>query len=437
MSLSIQPYKGARDFYPEDKRLQKWIFANWRKIVERYGYEEYDAPIIELMDIYRAKTGEEIVNEQTYNFTDRGGREVAIRPEMTPTVSRMVAAKRQELGYPLRWYSIPNVWRYERPQQGRMREHWQLNVDLFGIETIDAELELIMIANDLLKAFGARKEMYEIRINSRRLMDLIFADYLELDVVQAHMMSKLFDKKNKMPEESFYREAAGIMVHDENEIRIDKLKLLFAAKSLADLPDSIVQSHSMREVQLLFTLMKENNITNARFDVGLMRGFDYYTDIVFEVYDTNLDNSRSLFGGGRYDGLVGLFGVENVPVAGFGFGDVRFIEFLHGHKLITDLGSETDCYLVVIGDILRQAQGVASLFRNEGVNVAVDISGKSIDKQIKNAVKKHIRYAVFVGEQELAEEQFTLKNLDSGIEEKHSLERIVSVLKDERIPHNS
>src|SRR6266702_3073596 len=160
MSLSTQPYKGARDFYPEDKRLQKYMFRIMRESVERMGYEEYDAPILESLDLYLAKTGEEIVNEQTYAFEDRGGRQVALRPEMTPTVSRMVAARRQELAYPLRWYSIPNLWRYERPQRGRLREHWQLNVDIFGVAGIEADHEIILVADQILRSFGAKSEMY-------------------------------------------------------------------------------------------------------------------------------------------------------------------------------------------------------------------------------------------------------------------------------------
>ena len=190
MKLSTQPYKGARDFYPEDKRAQNYIFETWRRVAESYGYEEYDAPILELTEIYSAKSGEEIVDQQTYRFEDRGGRDVSIRPEMTPTVSRMIAGRRQELAYPARWFSIPNLWRYERPQHGRLREHWQLNVDVFGVGTIDAELELIMIANDIMKRFGAKDDMFQIKINSRKLTALIMADYLQLDSVQSHMTKK-------------------------------------------------------------------------------------------------------------------------------------------------------------------------------------------------------------------------------------------------------
>ena len=158
MALSTQPYKGTRDFYPPQKRQQNYIFNIWREVVESFGYEEYDAPIIEPVEIYQAKTSDEIVNEQTYAFEDRGGRKVTLRPEMTPTVSRMVAGKRQELAYPLRWYSIPNLWRYERPQRGRLREHWQLNVDLFGAEGIEADSELILIADAIMQRFGAQRD---------------------------------------------------------------------------------------------------------------------------------------------------------------------------------------------------------------------------------------------------------------------------------------
>src|SRR5437868_4829553 len=177
MSLPTQPYKGARDFYPEDKRLQKYIFGVLRRVVEGFGYQEYDAPIIEPIELYLSKTSDEIVAEQTYSFIDRGGRNVTLRPEMTPSVSRMVAARRQGLAYPLRWYSIPNLWRYERPQRGRLREHWQLNIDIFGVAGLEAEHEIILVADALMRAYNAKHSMYSIRINSRQLMEAFFREY--------------------------------------------------------------------------------------------------------------------------------------------------------------------------------------------------------------------------------------------------------------------
>lgn len=423
-NLSQQPYKGARDFYPEEKRLHKWLLAKWRKVVERYGYEEYDAPILELTELYQAKSGDELVNEQTYSFKDRGGREVSIRPEMTPSVSRMVAGRRQELGYPTRWYSIPNLWRYERPQKGRLREHWQLNVDIFGVSTVDADLELIMVARDIMAELGANKDMYTIKINSRKLVDIIMADYLELDVGDTHQMIKLLDKRDKMSPETFEAEAKGVF--EDSKEGWSKLETLLKAKSMGDLPDEIKSAEPIKEVQVLFTLLRENNISNAVYDVSLMRGFDYYTDIVFEIYDNYEDNSRSLFGGGRYDGLVGLFGVEPVPTAGFGMGDATILNFLEDHKLLPDLKSETDIYIVVIGDVLREAQGIANILREGDINVAVDITGKKVDKQLKNASKKGVKHVIFVGEEELNTEEFTLRDMETGDEHKHSLAEITS-----------
>ena len=201
---------------------------------------------------------------------------------------------------------------------------------------------------------------------------------------------------------------------------------------MADLPEPIRDSDAMKKIQILFTHLKENNVTNVEFDVALMRGFDYYTDIVFEVFDNHPDNNRSMFGGGRYDGLVGLFGVEPIATVGFGMGDVTILDFLEAHELLPELRSETDIYIIPIGDTLRQAQGLARILREEGVNVAVDVSERKTEKQIKTAVKKHIPYALFVGEDELNEERFNLKDLASQEEEKLVLERIISKVRDYR-----
>jgi histidyl-tRNA synthetase len=433
MALSTQPYKGARDFYPEDKRLQKYMFSLMRKVAEEYGYEEYDAPVLEPVELYLAKTGEEIVNEQTYVFDDRGSRKVVIRPEMTPTVSRMVAGRRQELAYPVRWYSIPNLWRYERPQRGRLREHWQLNVDIFGVENHFAEAEVIQVADGILKAAGATHDMYTIRLNSRKLMNFILHDYLHLDGVQSHMVAKLIDRMHKMPREVFTAEVDAIFTPTQREHGAsNKLIGLLKTKTLEHLPDAIRQHSSALELLELMRALKEARITNAVFDLTVMRGFDYYTGIVFEIFDENPENNRSMLGGGRYDGLVGLFGVEPVPTVGFGFGDVTFENFLKGHDLLPPIRSETDVYIVLIGNVYVDAQRVIARIREMGANVAVDFSGRTLDKQIKTAVKKGIHYAMFVGEKDLKAEQFEVKNLMTGVAEKHSLERIVSIVKDYR-----
>jgi histidyl-tRNA synthetase len=433
MALPTQPYKGARDFYPEDKRLQKYMFGLMRRVAERFGYEEYDAPVLEPLELYLAKTGEEIVNEQTYAFTDRGGRHVAVRPEMTPTVSRMVAGKRQELAYPLRWYSIPNLWRYERPQRGRLREHWQLNVDIFGVEGHQAEAEVIQVADGILKAAGATHDMYSIKVNSRKLMNFIFHQYLGLNEVQAHTMAKLIDRMHKIPHEAFIAETDALFAPSQREQGAsNKLIGLLKTRTIEHLPEVIRQHSSALELQELLRELREAKI-HASFDLTIMRGFDYYTGIVFEIFDENPDNNRSMLGGGRYDGLVGLFGVEPVPTVGFGFGDVTFQNFLEGHDLLPPLRSETDVYIVIIGDALKKgAMRVVNELRENGVNVAVDISGGKTEKQLKTAVKKGIHYALFIGERELQDEQYEIKNLLTGVSERHSSARIVSIVKDYR-----
>lgn len=433
MKLSTQPYKGARDFYPEDKRLQKYMFNTMRKVVERYGYEEYDAPVLEPIEMYLAKSGEEIVHEQTYVFEDRGGRTVTIRPEMTPTVSRMVAAKRQELAYPLRWYSIPNLWRYERPQRGRLREHWQLNVDVFGLADMTAEAEVIQAADAILRAFGATHDMYSIKLNSRKLMDFVMHDYLNLNETQTHTIVKLIDRMHKMPAETFAAEVDAVFTPTQrDEGASNKLLGLLKIKQIAHLPEVIRKHQSITELKKLMEVLEDSRVTNAVFDITLMRGFDYYTDIVFEVFDKHPENNRSMFGGGRYDGLVGLFGVEPVPTVGFGMGDVTLQNFLEAHDLLPKLRPETDVYVVLIGDVYDKAQKVIAELRDMGANVAVDTTGRKPDKQIKTAVKKGIHYAMFIGEKEIKEEQYVVRNLMTSVEEKHGTSRIVSIVKDWR-----
>jgi histidyl-tRNA synthetase len=433
MALSTQPYKGARDFYPEDKRLQKYMFGVIRRTVEKFGYEEYDAPVLEPLELYHAKTGEEIVNEQTYAFEDRGGRKVAIRPEMTPTVSRLVAARRQELAYPLRLFNIGGRWRYERPQRGRYREFYQLDVDIFGVAGEEAEHEVIMVADGVMKAFGATREMYTIRINSRQFMDFILREYIGCNDVQAYSLSKLIDRMHKMEHAEFLVQVDALFSPTQRDSgAAEKLLEVLKAKRLGSLPDPVKAHQSVQKLQRLIKLLEDSGVINAVFDPTVMRGFDYYTDVVFEVFDNHPDNNRSMFGGGRYDGLVGLFGVEPVPTVGFAMGDVTLQNFLELHDLVPVLRPETDMYIVLVGDVFEKAQRIIASFREMGLNVAVDISDRKLGAQIKVADKKDIHYIVTIGEKELADEQYSIKNLKTGVEERHSAARIVSIIKDYR-----
>jgi len=393
--ISTESYKGVRDFFPADMAIEKKIFDIWRGVCEKYGYEEYNASILEPAELYRAKSSEEIVNEQTYTFTDRGDREVTLRPEMTPTVARMVAAKRRELTFPLRWYSIPNLFRYENPQRGRLREHWQLNADIFGVDGIEADAEIILVAYNIMKAFGAKDEDFEIRINSRELLKKIFEGKLKNE----NELSKgirLLDKKNKMKPEDFDKAM--------KEISIDKVNF--------DIEEN-------QELKDFFKILKNVGLKNVRFDSTLARGFDYYTGIVFEIFDTNPENRRALFGGGRYDNLTSLFGGDKIPAVGFGMGDVTMRDFLETHNLLKNLQipASADYYICVVSpaesDVATQ---IAEKLRANGSRVAVDFSYKKIGDQIKNADKRGIPEIIVVGEDEAKTGAYKIKNLKTGEE---------------------
>lgn len=425
--LTTQPYKGTRDYFPEEKRLQTYIFDTWRRVVQRYGYEEYGAPLLEPLELYAAKSGQELVSEQTYVFTDRGGRTVAIRPEMTPTVSRMVAARRQELAYPARLFSIANFMRYERPQRGREREFWQLNVDIFGSDTLTADAEILTIADAILKEFGAHPNDYTIRINSRGFIHSMMAEYLGLDSEHASQMIKLFDRRSKISDQDFNEQLSRI-VGEGQEDTLQKVAVILNARNLEALPGELKQSGSFAELRELFTMLEDRNISSAVFDATLMRGLDYYTGTVFEVFDTHPDNNRSLFGGGRYDGLVGLFGAEPVSAVGMAPGNSTIENFLEVHNLIPTLGSKTDVYIVTIGDSRSGAEATAAHLRAGGLNVEVDGTHRKLDKQLRAAIKKGIPYVMFVGEKDLVEGSFSLKNLADESEERMLISEIIDTL---------
>ena len=431
-TLSPQPYKGTRDYYPEDKRVQNYIFNTWRRVVQLHGYEEYSTPLLEPLEVYTAKSGQELATEQTYAFKDRGDRSVAIRPEMTPSVSRLVAARRQELGYPARLWNIANYMRYERPQRGREREFWQLNTDIFGVEGMLAEAEIISMAAEIMKAFGATDEMFVIRVNNRNLINVMMSQYLNLDGVQSQLMIKLFDRKEKITPEEFTKQAADIFSTELASDGLQKIDRLVSAKSIAELPPEIQSTTEALEVQKLFSLLALAKVKNVIFDMTLMRGLDYYTGTVFEVFDMHPDNNRSLFGGGRYDGLVGLFGAEPIPTVGMAPGLTTTELFLQSHNLLPDFTSTTEVGIVVIDNTFNGAIALAQRLRTEGVKVEVDITGRKIDKQIKAVIKKKVPFIVFVGENELAQEMYPFKDTQTTEEEKLSFERIVSKVKDRR-----
>lgn len=432
-SLSTNPYKGTRDYYPADKRIQNYIFGVWARMAMRFGYEEYGAPLLEPLEVYTAKSGQELAGEQTYRFLDRGEREVVIRPEMTPSISRMVAARRQELAYPARLFSIANFMRYERPQRGREREFWQLNVDMFGADGTQADAEIIALGFETMKAFGAKPDMYVIKLNSRRVIDAMMHDYLGLDPIQAPLMVKLFDRKHKISNEDFRDQAIEIFGVDAAKDGLGKIAQLLTAKGIDNLPKEIAENPAVEELGELFVALKTRHISNAVFDITLMRGFDYYTGTVFEFFDTHPDNNRAMFGGGRYDGLVGLFGAEPLTAVGMAPGLSMTELFLESHDLLPKLASTTEVYVAVLGESsLAAASSLVSKLRDEGVNTELDFTGRKIDRQIKTAVKKQVPYVLFIGEDEIKHEKYNLKDTQTGDEESLSFERLVSRIKDRR-----
>ena len=408
-NLSTEPYKGTRDFYPKDMAIQRYIFDTWAKTAESFGYERYDASILEPSELYKSKgaENEEMVNEQTYTFIDRGEREVTLRPEMTPTVARMVAAQRRELSTPIRWYSIPNLFRYERPQRGRLREHWQLNCDMFGVNDVAADVEMIALAASVLKAFGAKDSDFEIRINSRAWLDTIM-DAKKFSKDQKKKMLILLDRKEKI--DNFDAEAEKI-----------------AGEKYAFPTEVPVNSDLYRVMQGLQAL----NIKNVVLSPSTVRGFNYYTGTVFEIFDTDPKNSRSLIGGGRYDNLTSLFGGEPVTGIGFGMGDVTMRDFLETHKLLPKNIDVTAPALVIIPTDETQnvvGQKIAQTFRNAGVRVATDISNKKLSKKLSSASDAGSVYVLIVGEDEIRTQQFILKKLETKVETVGTLNDLVKMI---------
>jgi histidyl-tRNA synthetase len=264
-------------------------------------------------------------------------------------------------------------------------------------------------------------------------MNYLLHEYLQMDEVQAYSVSKLIDRMHKMESADFVAQLDVLCTPSQREAEVsERLLAILNAKNLADLPEELQDHDSLTALKTMLTHLETQGISNAEFDPTLMRGFDYYTGVVFEVFDVHPDNNRSLFGGGRYDGLVGLFGVEPVATVGFGMGDVTLADFLTGHELLPELSPETHVYVVLVGDVAERASRYIGELRQEGVNVAVDITGREVGKQLKAADKKGIPFALIIGEEELNSEQFKLKNLHDGSEETHSIARIASILEDHR-----
>ena len=426
--LSTQPYKGTRDFYPQEMRMRNWFFGVIRRVLERSAFEEYNGPMLESLDLYAAKSGEELAKEQTYNFIDRGGRGLAIRPEMTPTVARMVAAKMGELNYPLKWFCISNMYRYERPQRGRLREFWQLNVDIFGVDGYEADLECIRSAINIMRAYGADESMFTVRINNRRFFNDVVAAIAKTDEEGARKVSKVIDRKNKVPREVYEKDLLALDLDADQIARIDSLYGMSVTDATAICPES----QGSQELRDLFAALEELDLARyCVFDFGIIRGLDYYTGTVFEVFDNAPENNRAMFGGGRYDNLVGLF-VKNAKISGvgYGMGDVTLENFLVTHKLIPEnLGSPVKVLVTRFEDVpYARYTAIADRLSRAGVVSSVYLGNKKFGKQIDFAVKESYTHILIMGGSEAERGVVRLKDLRTREEQELPLDEAVALL---------
>ena len=407
--LSTDPYKGVRDFYPADQFIQSYLFEHMARTCELFGYEEYNASVFEPTDLYLAKTSAEIINEQSYTFTDRGDRSVTLRPEMTPTLARMIAGKSRDIPMPARWYSIANFFRYERTQKGRMREFWQLNADILGASGIEADAEVIALAHGIFRSFGADERNFEIRVSDRRLLDAAYDEVGIPEDARAEA-TRLLDRRAKIEN---FDEAL------ENAIGSK-------AKKLIEMLDATTSTAYLEKLRGMLQAM---GIGNMIVDTKITRGFDYYTGMVFEIFDASGENKRSLAGGGRYDNLASLFGGDQIPAVGFAIGDATARDFLETHNLLPSYTPTTELMLCVIDEsAMGHATKLAQDLRKDDVTVAVNFSGKKIGDQIRQADKMKIPYIIAVGEKERDSGQYAIKNLATGHELTASADKIADHL---------
>ena len=427
--LSTNPYKGTRDFYPREMRLRNWFFGVIREVLENSAFDEYNGPMLESLELYAAKSGEELACEQTYNFFDRGERHLAIRPEMTPTVARMVAGKMGELNFPLRWFSIPNMYRYERPQRGRLREFWQINVDIFGCDTYEADLECIISAINILRAYGADESMFTVHINNRRFFNDVISAIAGTDAEGSRKVSKVIDRKNKIPRNAYENELIELGLSEEQIAKIDSLYTM----SVEDATDICPESQGAQELRQLFEMLKKTGLDRyCTFDFGIIRGLDYYTGTVFEVFDNAPENNRAMFGGGRYDNLVGLF-VKNAKVSGvgYGMGDVTLENFLFTHNLVPEkFGSGVKVLVTRFDDVPYENYiALVEKLRAAGITASVYLGSKKFGKQIDFAVKEEYSHVITMGGDECSKGVVRVKDLSTREENELTVDAAIEALK--------
>jgi histidyl-tRNA synthetase len=426
--MKTKALPGFRDFYPADLALRAHIFETWRAVATRYGFEEYDGPPLESLDLYTAKSGDEIVG-QLYNFKDKGDREVALRPEMTPSLARMVAARAGELRKPIRWFSIPQLFRYERQQRGRLREHFQFNCDLIGESSPLADAEMIALAIDVVRAFGLGPQDVRVRLSDRRVLSSI----LKHRGVPEGSMAKAFelmDKVERVRKEDradFTAQKLGRATGSDLEevSRIRGWDLL--DQELSRSPESARSAEPLRETYTALAAMGLGDFVDI--DLTIVRGLAYYTGIVFEVFDADRA-LRAICGGGRYDNLLDAVGGVSLPAVGFGMGDVVLSELLKDKGRVPADGSRIDVFLAFITmDDLPPLLALAHRLRAADLRVEYALSPQTVGKQLNLANARNARAAVVIGPDERAQGQVVLKDLRTGSQEKISLQSSVDIVK--------
>jgi len=418
MKNIIKSVKGTRDFYPEEMAKRQWLIEKIRQTSELLGYEAYDGPCLETIELYAAKSGEELVKEQAFVFPDRSGELIALRPELTPTLARMVAAQQNALTFPLRWWSFGPFWRYERPQKGRSREFFQWNIDLIGVEGVEADAELIAVAATFFRNLGLRPDQVQILVNNRKLME---AELNRIGISAEHRPAilRLIDRIDKQPAE----------VWDENVLslgltpaQLDQLKTLLSNKDLWQ---------QSEELQALFKQLEALGAAEfVSYDPKIIRGLDYYTGTVFEAHDTT-GEFRAILGGGHYANLVEDVGGKPLPGVGFAMGDVVIMLLLEALSLIPEQKRAGKGVLMTVFDAahLEIAMRTAASLRDEGVQVILYPESDKLAKQLKYADRIGVRCALVIGPDEAEAGQVMVKDLVSRQQESVPQAELVEYLR--------
>jgi len=405
MKKVIQSVKGTRDFYPEQMATRVWLYNTMREVAESFGYQEYEAPILESLDLYAAKSGEELVKEQSYVFTDRGGSEITLRPELTPSLARMIAQKQNELNFPVRWWSFGPFWRYERPQKGRTREFFQWNVDMLGVSSPEADAENAAVLATFFQRVGLSPQQVLIKVNNRRLIDSRFDAY-NVPADQRPAVSSWIDRREKMIPEAWTAYGKEIGLSAE---QITNLKEMLADKELWK---------QSAELTRFFAVIAALGLSDyIIFDASIMRGLLYYTGTVFEAWEVGGDIKRSILGGGRYDNLTRDVGGDPIPGVGFAMGDVVITLILEKYGLLPkDLNINPAPVFVTVFDEERLLDSfkLASELRRAGLNVVCYPEAAKLQKQFKYADRIGAKVTLVLGPDEMEKGQVAVKNLLNG-----------------------